>query len=235
MDREDRIENENKMEREKGKGKRPTRKMKLRPKEPPTGKDPQEGENQPGKKAVRNLMLWLMIAVGFIVLAQILAFDQKTEVEVSFTEFKSLLNSGSIQRASVVENEFHGELYSSVNIFRPSGKGSIGDSSAVLIDDRFKVILPSNYVDSEVLAEWDNVGLKYDFQIKSMDWVGYLLQLSPWILIFVFWIIIMRRMQGGGQKGIFSFGKSKARVLTGKEPKITFDKVNHQSANFLIS
>ena len=225
MDREKEYDNDKKLNRKTGKRKRPVRKIKLRPKDPSKGTEQSGEENQMGKKAVRNLMLWLMIAVGFIILAQILAFDQKSEVEISFTEFKSLLNNGAVERATIIENDFHGELYSSVTFFRPSRKTTQSDSTAVIVESIFMVILPTGYVDQEVLSQWDNVGLKYNFQEKTMDWVGYLVQLSPWILIFVFWFILMRRMQGGGQKGIFSFGKSKARVMTGKEPVTTFKDV----------
>ena len=218
-------ENEEKMKRKKSSGKNPLKKLKLRPKETSKRANSTDGENQPGKKAVRNLMLWLMIAVGFIILAQILAFDQKEEIEVSFSEFRSFLLSGIITQATIVENEFHGELYNPATVMRQSKRGGIDDSTAVVVEDKFMVILPANYAESEVLAEWDRVGLKYNFKVKSMDWVGYLLQLSPWILIFVFWFIMMRRMQGGGPKGIFSFGKSKARILTDKDRQITFKDV----------
>ena len=218
-------ENEEKMKQKKSSGKNPLKKLKLRPKETSKRANSTDGENQPGKKAVRNLMLWLMIAVGFIILAQILAFDQKEEIEVSFSEFRSFLLSGIITQATIVENEFHGELYNPATVMRQSKRGGIDDSTAVVVEDKFMVILPANYTDSEVLAEWDRVGLKYNFKVKSMDWVGYLLQLSPWILIFVFWFIMMRRMQGGGPKGIFSFGKSKARILTDKDRQITFKDV----------
>ena len=225
MNAKDKNENDDKMKRKMGSGKNPLKKLKLRPKGSSNGAKSPDGENQPGKKAVRNLMLWLMIAVGFIILAQILAFDQKEEIEISFSEFRSFLLGGIIQQATIIENEFHGELYSPVTVMRLSKRGGAGDSTTVVIEEKFKVILPENYADPEVLAEWDGVGLKYNFKVKSMDWVGYLLQLSPWILIFAFWFIMMRRMQGGGQKGIFSFGKSKARIISDKDKKVTFDDI----------
>lgn len=225
MDREKEYDNENSLNRKKGKDKGSVRKIRLRPKNSSNSNKKSGDDNQPGKKAVRNLMLWLMIAVGFIILAQILAFDQKAEIEITFTEFKSLLNNGAIERATIIENDFHGELYLPITFFRPSRKTTQSDSTTVIVESQFKVILPAGYVDQEVLTQWDGVGLKYNFQEKTMDWVGYLIQMSPWILIFVFWFFLMRRMQGGGQKGIFSFGKSKARVRTDKDPVVTFDDV----------
>ena len=225
MDKEKERENEKNLNRKKSKGKGPVRKIRLRPKEPSNSKKKTGDENQPGKKAVRNLMLWLMIAVGFIILAQILAFDQKSEVEISFTEFKSLLTNGAVENATIIENDFHGELYTPITINRPSRKTGQSDSLRIVVESKFKVILPTGYVDQEVLSQWDGVGLKYNFQEKTLDWVGYLVQLSPWILIFVFWFFLMRRMQGGGQKGIFSFGKSKAKVRSDKDPVVTFNDV----------
>ena len=44
----------------------------------------------------------------------------------------------------------------------------------------------------------------------------------PWVLLLVVWLIIMRRMQGAGPKGIFSFGKSRAKMLNEGAPKVTF-------------
>ena len=59
---------------------------------------------------------------------------------------------------------------------------------------------------------------------SAMD---YLFQFSPWLLIIAFWFFIMRRMQGGGggQGGIFSFAKSKARIISPDKPKVMFTDV----------
>jgi cell division protease FtsH len=57
--------------------------------------------------------------------------------------------------------------------------------------------------------------------------IGPLISALPWIIIIVFWIIVMRRMQGqaGGTKGIFSFGKSRAKMLTENQTRVTFKDV----------
>ena len=63
---------------------------------------------------------------------------------------------------------------------------------------------------------------------KGLNWGGILLSIAPWgILIFV-WLFMLRQMQGGGAggpKGIFSFGKSRAKLLTDERPKVTFADV----------
>ena len=94
MGTKNKNENDENMKRKMDNKINPLKKIKLRLKEPSEGSNSPDGENQPGKKAVRNLMLWLMIAVGFIILAQILALDQKEEVEITFSEFRTFLLSG---------------------------------------------------------------------------------------------------------------------------------------------
>ncbi|MFQ5631224.1 MAG: ATP-dependent zinc metalloprotease FtsH, partial [bacterium] len=60
-----------------------------------------------------------------------------------------------------------------------------------------------------------------------VDVWGYLLQLLPWILLAGIWLFFLRRMQGGGggARGIFNFGRSRARLLTENRPRSTFDDV----------
>ena len=62
---------------------------------------------------------------------------------------------------------------------------------------------------------------------NQMNGLMFLLGFIPWIIIIAVWIIIMRRMQGagGGTRGIFSFGKSKAKLITQSGQKITFSDV----------
>ena len=72
-------------------------------------------------------------------------------------------------------------------------------------------------------AEWEKYDLEIDFRKAPHEWSSILLASLPWIVIIVVWLYILRRMQGGGTKGIFSFGKSKAKLLTENKPKVTFN------------
>ena len=58
----------------------------------------------------------------------------------------------------------------------------------------------------------------------QVKWWLQLLSWLPWIFLLGLWIFFLRQVQGGGSKA-FSFGKSKARLLTGDTPKVTFDDV----------
>jgi len=67
----------------------------------------------------------------------------------------------------------------------------------------------------------------YSFKQQSIDWTGYFLNMLPWLLIIGVWIFILRRMQtgAGGMKGIFNFGKSRAKIWTSDMQRVTFDDV----------
>ncbi|MEW5995144.1 MAG: ATP-dependent zinc metalloprotease FtsH, partial [Candidatus Zixiibacteriota bacterium] len=57
--------------------------------------------------------------------------------------------------------------------------------------------------------------------------LSYLISIAPWIILIFFWLFFLRQMQGasGGPRGLFSFGKSRARLLTDERPKVTFSDV----------
>ena len=74
---------------------------------------------------------------------------------------------------------------------------------------------------------WKEKGITYSFDKQSSEWLNILLGFLPWLLIIAVWIIIMRRMQGqsGGSRGIFSFGKSKAKLISQSSQRVTFRDV----------
>ncbi|TFG94345.1 MAG: ATP-dependent zinc metalloprotease FtsH, partial [Calditrichales bacterium] len=87
-----------------------------------------------------------------------------------------------------------------------------------------RTVLP--YLDDTMVKAWEERNVNITFVPPSSEWTVILLNSLPWILILVVWIFIARRMQGGGgTKGIFSFGKSRAKLVTEDKSKVTFDDV----------
>jgi cell division protease FtsH len=62
---------------------------------------------------------------------------------------------------------------------------------------------------------------------EDSAWYNMLVGFLPWVLLIGIWLIIFRRMQagGGGPKGLFSFGKSRAKLLSEGSTKVTFEDV----------
>jgi cell division protease FtsH len=88
---------------------------------------------------------------------------------------------------------------------------------------RFTVHLPVENAYQEVERAKEH-GVQIDAQDARPSIGALLINLLPYILLIGLWVLILRQMQAGGAKA-FSFGKSKAKLLTGDTPKITFADV----------
>ncbi|HAX50033.1 MAG TPA: cell division protein FtsH, partial [Bacteroidetes bacterium] len=144
------------------------------------------------------------------------------EVEIGFDQYQRLLNEDKIKEAVVKKLDntftFHGVLKQPEPL-------NVGNRQVT--GDKIIVLLPYTNIDDAVIKTWNDKQIAFRIEKEDTSWIGPLIGALPWILIIVFWIIIMRRMQGqgGGTKGIFSFGKSKAKMLTENQLRVTFKDV----------
>ncbi len=188
----------------------------------------QKGQDKkPGGDPGRTIMFWIAIIGGVILL--LMVFNDRiglSPVKVPYSVFKELIkgDGSKIKSAEVIKKglndaELHGKVTD------PDVLMSIPEieSSVTSPTDNFVVNLP--YLDSEMLAMWDSAGFKYNFEEEKFGIGDILISGWPFILIILLWILMFRQMQGGGQKGIFSFGKSKAKVQNVQHPETTFGNV----------
>ena len=168
------------------------------------------------KRAGKTSMIWLLILMAAIFLSGILTSSEQS-IEIQYFQYQEFLKQRSIVSADIIDNVFYGEFATPQSV-----ESKVGTVENVL---KFHVIIP--FIDKDVMAEWDTFGVNYNFKAKSVDWTGYFLNMLPWILLIGIWIFFIRRMQGGsgGMKGIFNFGKSRAKIWTSDMPKVTFDDV----------
>ena len=178
-----------------------------------SGGDQQKGnQGFQWKQAGKTSLIWVIILISAIFVSGLFTGTNGDEVELKYYEYEHFLNSEIIASAEIIENEFHGKLKRQHTIERGSQRIPV---------DAFWVVLPRE-ADEAMETEWKARGIQYTFDTPSVDWGGYLLSMAPWLLLIVFWIFIMRRMQGGagGTKGLFSFGRSKARLWTTDKPGV---------------
>ncbi|MDP8240320.1 MAG: ATP-dependent zinc metalloprotease FtsH [Candidatus Hatepunaea meridiana] len=162
------------------------------------------GDKFDWRKATRTLLIWTLLVIGAWLILSRISLDTQKENRKSYSQYLILLEGGFISKADIVDREFHGVL---------------NDGTGAIV-----TYLP--FINSEMLAEWDSLGIDYQFSEKPTSWLGVLIaNMLPWILIIAIWIYIMRRMQGGGSKGIFSFGKSRAKLNMEDKLKVTFKDV----------
>ncbi|MBL8016858.1 MAG: ATP-dependent zinc metalloprotease FtsH [Ignavibacteria bacterium] len=165
---------------------------------------------------------WSAILFGFFLIMIWSKSGDGGEVEIGFDQYQKLLAEDKIKEAVVKKLDntftFHGVLKQP----EPLNVGSRQISA-----DKFSVLLPYTNIDDPIIKTWNEKQIAFRIEKEDTSWIGPLIGALPWILIIVFWIVIMRRMQGqaGGSKGIFSFGKSKAKMLTENQLRVTFKDV----------
>ncbi len=151
----------------------------------------------------RNIAFWLILF--FLLVALFNVFSGNTinsKRELSFSQFLDQVDSGKVAEV-VLDGE-------TIHVRETDGM-------------RYEVVQPLGTNLVEVLSSSD-IEVRAVKQEKSglMSAIGVWL---PFILLIGVWLYLMNRMQGGGRGGAMSFGKSKAKLLTEKHGKVTFNDV----------
>ncbi|MDG5815708.1 ATP-dependent zinc metalloprotease FtsH [Chitinispirillales bacterium ANBcel5] len=198
------------------------------------------GPKGPRKDPSKKILMWLLIIVAFVLaLRSVETFNSEKEMMLTYSQFKALLSHTGEpgQEAEQVESEEQksGAVEIVDVVVEQKGinnavlRGEVADPSHLSVipsleepaeTKHFVVNLP--FVDSDMLREWDEYGIPYTFE-QDRAWGSIVLSILPYGLLILIYIFFIRNMHGGGgQKGMFSFGKSKAKVHSLDRPQITF-------------
>src|SRR6266850_2053683 len=162
-------------------------------------------------RMLRTLSFWALLIVGTIALVQIASKGRREEAEISFSQFEDELAAGNIQTVEIAERQkVKGTFRRPVTVKRQTV-------------ERFNVLLPFE-ARSEWVASLSAKGVEVRARESGQSFGVVLLTFLPYLLIFGLVIFMLRQMQQGGNRA-FAFGKSKAKLLAGDTPKITFADV----------
>lgn len=180
-------------------------------------KNPNSGEGNASNKVMRNVLIWGAIFVGILIFYFQFVGAQRPEWPVSYTEYLSYLEANKIESAEIVKSqlndfEFHGTLREPITINRDGRPREIK-----------YFVTKLGVLDSQTEQTWRAKGIAWNYKEGDSQWWGALISILPWFLLIGVYIIVMRRMQGGGNtKGIFSFGKARIRMNSDNLSKVTF-------------
>ncbi len=150
----------------------------------------------------KNLALWLIITLMMIMLYNLFNQQHLAETDISYSEFLYMVEGDQITEVVIQGQE-------------------------LLVTDRdrskFKVYAPqdSNLIDT---LRRKGVAIKAKPESESPWYMSVLVSWFPMIILIGVWIFFMRQMQSGGGKAL-SFGKSRARLLSDQQTKVTFEDV----------
>ena len=190
---------------------------------PPKGSGPNRpDDNFDWSKIIRLVFGWGAVIVAAVIVMQVFRTGSTNYVEIPYSQYEKLLNNDKISKATITKSDVN-DYYL---------KAELKDEESVEVNNKemkltqFSVYLPEPVIKDQEAA-WKAKGIDYSFDKESNEWLNILVGFVPWIIIIAVWIFIMRRMQGsgGGTRGIFSFGKSKAKLITQSGQKITFNDV----------
>jgi len=157
---------------------------------------------------LKSLLIWMVLILVGALIWQFQFSQQRPESDFSFSEFRSRVRSGSVAEVTFTGNEITGTLM-------PTGSESTGKA--------FRTYAPPNVEGLVDELQEQNVTIKARKETAS-PWTTMLIAWLPLLLMVGFWIFIMRQMQSGGNKAL-SFGKSRAKLSSSTQKKVTFKDV----------
>jgi cell division protease FtsH len=160
----------------------------------------------------KTLSFWILILLIPLVLIQLSGSRADQAKEITYTQYKDELEHGNISKVDIQAGKVvTGEFKQRVTL--------VGGNDI----KKFTTRWPVENSESEVakLNEHNVQITAHDARVSVTAWI---LNFVPWLLLIGFYLFLFKQMQAGGAKA-FSFGKSKAKLLTGDTPKITFADV----------
>ena len=155
----------------------------------------------------KTVLLWVVIIVLVLLLWSLFQTTKGTNENIPFSTFIDRVNQGVVEKVKIRGEEVSGETRQNA----PGGK------------HEFRTAVPTNYPAMIDLLKTKGVTIEIEPQ-HDAPFITALITWAPVLFLIGLWIFFMRQMQAGGNKAL-SFGKSKAKLLSGNAKKVTFKDV----------
>ena len=180
------------------------------------------GSGEGSKERFPRILIYIMLFLVFIFVFQRFFIRDDTK-EITYNEYRKVLGQDQIISLTVETAPdrsalLRGILKSPVNV-------QLIDGSMTQVD-RFITRIPEFSIEqADILAE---KGIEVKVRESSNGFNNFLILLAPWLIFAAIYFFIFRRMSmqnGGVQRNIFAFGKSKAKLMSDFDVKTTFEDV----------
>ena len=150
----------------------------------------------------KNLALWLVISLMMVLLFNMFSKPQAPQEKITFSDFITAVEKGEVVEVTI------------------QGKNIVGKYKSGM---SFKTYAPD---DPDLVRTLRQQGVKISAKPEDQQpwYMTLLVSWFPMLLLIGVWIFFMRQMQAGGSKAL-SFGKSRAKLLTERQVKVTFNDV----------
>ncbi len=161
--------------------------------------------------ASKKMVFWMLIVLLSIAFYRMTVSRRDDHTEIDYTLFRGQLEQGNITAVEITDGKFiKGDFNRPVVVERRAVQ-------------KFSVVLPIQ--DSEALLTMlEAQEVTISGKVPRPSFGTIFLNLLPWVILIGLWIFFFRQVQQGGNRA-FQFGRSKAKLLTGDTPKVTFGDV----------
>ena len=175
----------------------------------------QDGSDSSGRmhRWLRTASFWALLILIPVALLQFMGGAGESRETLTYTQFRQQITQGNIESIQVRlgTGEVEGRLRSPITV----EETEVGN---------FHLLLPTREIGDALMSELLAADIAIETLPARSNWLNVFVSILPWIFIIGLWLFVIRQMQAGGSRA-FSFGKSKARLLSGDTPKITFADV----------
>ncbi len=158
---------------------------------------------------LKSLLFWMILVVVGVLIWNFSNTLQNRDDEISFSQFLEDVRGKKVASVLIEGNDISGVMSGTT-----TGNGQ----------ERFRTYAPPQYEGLANELSANGVAIKARKEPTS-PWASILYAWAPILLMIGFWIFIMRQMQSGGNKAL-SFGKSRAKLSSSSQKKVTFKDVS---------
>jgi cell division protease FtsH len=186
----------------------------------PRGKNdgPDKGQSPLGWKGQgRSLLFWFSLFLVIFIIWSYWTGLNPDVVEISYSELMNEVENNNVAEVTFTDLKVEGTLIEAKSFASAQTTNSFS---------KFTSMIPFVDINYELVHKLEEKGVQINAKVDGRDFMNYLVGAAPWVILILIWLFFIRQMQGaGGTKGLFSFGKSKAKLLTDERPKVTFKDV----------
>jgi len=163
-----------------------------------------ENEETRLNSTVKQLLIWVLLITGVICLWTLVGkgVGGPKPQDVSYSDVLNKAQAGQVKSVFVDGTTVTGQYTN---------------------NDAFRTTIPANDPEMYTIFRSHGVNISNKDQ-NSNQWLNVLISIAPFALLLGLWFFLLRQMQSGGNKAM-SFGKSRARLLSMQQKKITFKDV----------
>jgi cell division protease FtsH len=182
------------------------------------GKGDYQGRQRPlpPKRSLRGGLVWILLFVVTLIAMTALMRRESGETEVPFSVFWKQVEQANLASVVIDVREVHGEFKKEVQ-FTTKGEPKTAK--------KFKTWLTAEDADLPTKIWAIDKTVEVSAKGEKSNWGGFLLTtMVPVLFLIGIMVLLMRQMEAGGNRA-FSFGRSRAKLIMGDRPKVTFEDV----------